>query len=145
MLEQLPDTWATRDLPVLRAAVAGVDAEPIAGIRFAEIAAQTGLADEDVYRAAKALQSAGLVGLRETFGPTSTNSFNEVAGAARVHAGQWPSEETALDRMIAALETIAANTADPAAEPASRALEAIKDAGQAFEGVMRATLTGEMP
>ena len=110
--EPLPDTWSWRDLPVLRAAVAGVDQTPIIGIELGAIVRQTGLNLDDVYRSSKALESAGLVALNETAGGASSNRVNEVAGAARVLAGQWPDEESTLDRIVAALEAIAQNTND---------------------------------
>jgi len=140
------DTWNSRDLPVLRVAVQGVDAEPVIGITFTEVAEHTGLSLDDVYRSAKAMESAGLVGLREVMG-TGHSRINEVDGRARVIAGQWPSEETGFDRMIAALEAIAANSEDPDTRTRARKiLEGFAGAGKTIGiGVTTAVITGQMP
>ena len=52
-----PDTWAWRDLPVLRHAVRGVDDQPIIGIGAQEIEAATGLSHDDCTRAQKAIDA----------------------------------------------------------------------------------------
>jgi hypothetical protein len=142
-----PDTWSWRDLPVLREAARGVDAEPILGIRLGEVAEATGLNNADVYRASKALQAAGLVELREYAGDGSDNSFEGVSGAARVLVGQWPTEETALDRMIAALEEIAANTDDSDTRTNAQKFAAWLRTGATTVGLSVATaaITGRLP
>ena len=110
------DTWTTRDLPVLRAVVDiyertgdTVDAD--------EIEAQVGLDKDTVQRALRALNT-------EPFFKDLTEvlqgeifAIGAPTGHALRVAGQWPSPENLLERLIAALEN-AAN--DEQREPEER-------------------------
>lgn len=96
------DTWTTRDLPVLRAAVEVYD-QTGRNPSAAELEAACGFDKQTVQRALRALY-------REPFfGEGMTDWSGNIlavgpptSGALRV-AGQWPSPEVQLDRLIAAL------------------------------------------
>jgi len=106
----LPDTWYSRDLPVLEACVRLVDENPGVGGRLHEIAAATGLDDQTVYVATSALDDAGYI-QRQMVSPARAGRVVAGSGAARAAVGQWPTPESAADRLVAALEAqIAATT-----------------------------------
>ena len=100
------DTWNNRDLPVLKAAVDIYDRAGRA-IKPREIERECGLDEETVQRALRALN-------REPYFEKVTESFGggimlvgaPTADALRA-AGQWPTPEAQLERMIAALEAAA--------------------------------------
>jgi hypothetical protein len=141
-----PDTWSARDLPVLRAAALGVDEDPNAGIRIHEIAERTGIDVDDVYRATRALDSAGLIDVRWLH-PSTHGRIVEISGHARQLVGQWPTEETALERIIAALEAIAANTDDEDERTKAQRFAAWLRSGATTVGlsVASAAITGQIP
>lgn len=106
------DTWTNRDLPVLRAAVdlyEKTGREP----RATSVEQATGLDHDTVQRALRALY-------REPYFEEPTEAFGgEIifvgapTGAALRVAGQWPSPESQLERLIAALEAAAEDEARP--------------------------------
>lgn len=145
--EPLPDAWVSRDLPVLREAARIVDADAnFAGARFHEVAEATGLHVDDVLLAARALESAGLVELRLVM-PAKAGRFVRISAEARRDVGLWPSPETGLDRMIAALEAIAENTDDDDTRTRARKiLDALTGAGKTIGlSVAAAAITGQIP
>ena len=107
MDQPLEDTWDARDLPVLRAAVRGVNSD-LTGIRIHEVAEQTGLDEEDVLLALRALENAGLVELKLLM-PARAGRVLRVSGTAQQLAGAWPTPELGFQRMIKALQAIAAD------------------------------------
>lgn len=98
----MADTWAARDLPVLRAAVEIYD-QTGRNPNAAELGAACGLDAETVQRALRALY-------REPFFEEGMTDWGgkilavgpPTSAALRV-AGQWPSPEVQLDHLIAAL------------------------------------------
>jgi hypothetical protein len=109
------DTWTDRDLPVLRAAVEIYDRtgrNPSA----ADLGSACGFDNETVQRALRALY-------REPYFEKGMNAFSgqilgvgpPTSAALRV-AGQWPSPEVQLDRLIAALQAAAYDDSRPEAE-----------------------------
>jgi hypothetical protein len=101
------DTWNNRDLPVLRAVVDIYDRTGRT-MRTSAIEQECGLDEETVQRALRALN-------REPYFEKVTVASGGLillvgapTGAAFRVAGQWPSPEGLLERMVAALE-IAAN------------------------------------
>jgi hypothetical protein len=118
----IADTWTTRDLPVLRAAVEIYDRTgrtPSA----AELGAACEFDKETVQRALRALY-------REPYFEKGRNAFSgailgvgaPTSAALRV-AGQWPSPEVQLERLVAAFEAAAADDTRPE-EERSRAKQA---------------------
>jgi hypothetical protein len=109
------DTWMTRDLPVLRAAVEIFDQRgrnPGAD----ELGAACGFDKDTVQRALRALH-------REPFFEEGMTAFNgdilavgPPTGAALRVAGQWPSPEVQLERLIAAFQAAADDEARPQEE-----------------------------
>ncbi|MDX6307187.1 MAG: hypothetical protein QOI06_233 [Nocardioidaceae bacterium] len=111
MTEPLPDTFESRDLPVLRAVVTGVDRDTeFSGVSLQQLVDATGLPQEDVISAVRALTGDHLIEQLPHSWGESIRRISNVSGRARELAGSWPTPETALDRMIQALEMIAANT-----------------------------------
>jgi hypothetical protein len=111
----MTDTWTTRDLPVLRAAVELYD-QTGRNPSAAELGAACGFGKDTVQRALRALY-------REPFfeeGMTSWSgdilAVGPPTGAGLRVAGQWPSPEVQLERLIAAFEGVAADESRPEEE-----------------------------
>ena len=111
------DTWTNRDLPVLRAIVdLFEEEEDEGGIQPWEIQQRTGFDEYTVRKALRALnrrpyfEDSQVIGSGEIWmvGPPT-------AEALRV-AGQWPSPEAQLERLIAAFEAVAADESRPEEE-----------------------------
>jgi hypothetical protein len=99
--DRLPDMWTTRDRPVLVEVVRRIDADEDL-IDGAHVAAATGLSEEDVARAGRNLERAGLVELAGFL--ASGISFTGVSAEALRVTGLWPDAGDAFDRLIWALE-----------------------------------------
>lgn len=113
MTERLDDTWYSRELPTLTAAARIIENEPAPHTaRFQAISDETGLDHDQTGRALRALEAEGLIEVRWTM-PQQGARVVRISGEARRVVGLWPSPETGLDRMIAALETIAADEHEP--------------------------------
>lgn len=141
--DRLPDTWYSREYPVLREAARIVDAEMYGGARFAQLQEATGLDMDDVTRASRALQDAGLVDVTWTIPPPGSR-VTRISGEARQLVGMWPTAETALERIVSALEALARQPDHPARADANEALEAFKRGGAAFLPVA-AAVVGQDP
>jgi hypothetical protein len=141
----LPDTWFSRDLPVLIEAVRHFDGtnQPLAATT---IAADLGWQVEKVTAAVRALVRGGYVEeLGISMGPGG-EWIGQVAGEAYREVGAWPSVDTAADRLLAALDAAVENA--PEGEPKSRA-KRIRDgflsAGRDFAvDVASGVLTGQI-
>lgn len=146
MADPLPDTWHSRDLPVLREVVRLCDERPMAFIEIAEVMSATGLSEIEVTRAGVALQSAGLVKTLSDMTQV-VSDFREPSARARQLAGAWPTPESALNRMIAALETIASNTDDEDDRTKAQRLAAWLRGSASTVGLSVATaaITGQLP
>jgi hypothetical protein len=119
----MDDTWANRDLPVLRAVVEIHDATGKTMIRPGEIARRVGFDEETTERALRALY-------RQPFFEPATQSFGghyvavgPPTGEALRVAGQWPTPENLLERLITAVE--AAGDDETVAEPERSKLKQI--------------------
>jgi len=140
-------TWTSRDLPVLEAAVRGVDAGRMSGgIRFHEIAAQTGLDVDDVYVAARALEDAGFIENSYVM-PGTHSRVTRVSGHARQVAGSWPNEDLAADRVLEAVQLLMASASSD--EDRSRLRKLLDALGGVSRDVLvsvaSAAITGQMP
>jgi hypothetical protein len=144
MSAPLPDTWHTRDLPVLREVVRGIDQGEHPGAQG--IADATGLTRAEVDRAAANLRRAGLVRAQFAAGGQVV-FFQNFDGRALELVGAWPTPETALERIIAALEAIADNTDDEDTRTrARRILDSLSSGSRAIGlGVATAAITGQLP
>jgi hypothetical protein len=98
------DTWSERDLPVLRAVVDIYEQTGRKVIRLGELAKATGFDEDTVTRAARVLNREPYFELKgEFFGGGFIGVGAPTSDALRT-AGQWPSAETMLERLISALE-----------------------------------------
>ena len=113
----MEDTWASREMPVLTAVVEAF--EETLGSRAprgSEIAEATGLSADEVGQALLALDGEYLKLVR-TLNPTpEVWRVAEIYSDARRAVGQWPSPETFLNRLTAALEQVADDTEDTQAK-----------------------------
>lgn len=143
----LPDVWATRDYPVLIAAAQLLDADglPHTSDEIAEVA---GIERAAVVRA--------LVNLGHGFLEVrSESSINEedcfvtgITAEGLRAAGQWPSPETAADRLISALDEQIDNTVE--GTPKASRLHTLRDnitsvGRDVLVEVMGGVLTGRIP
>ena len=112
MTSPLPDTWFTRDLPVLRAIARLVDAPEHGGSPYllGAVVPASGLPKADVVVAAKALASAGYIE------PLTNHAgdivrITAISAEARRLAGLWPTPQGEWDRLLEQLDSRAANAA----------------------------------
>jgi hypothetical protein len=145
MTEQLDDVWHNRDLPVLRE-VCRIKEQRRGAVDLQPVAETLGLSHEQVTAAALNLERDGLVELLNGFG-SGLPHVKDVTGQALRAVGLWPSPDTALDRMIVALQAIAANSDDEDTRTRARkVLEGFAGAGrQIGVAVVAAALTGQLP
>jgi hypothetical protein len=127
MSELLDDTWASRDLPVLKAIAALLDQTPGQPLFMDDLCAAVAdlVSAEDVARAVTALHDAQIVeaGYEPPRGGAARlGGVRSISGEGRRLVGMWPTPETALDRMLAALEQIEATSDDPAKRGRARQL-----------------------
>ncbi|RMB75450.1 hypothetical protein AYK61_01385 [Rhodococcus sp. SBT000017] len=133
----MEDTWGPRDLPVLTAVVEEIDrtGHPV---RASKLVALTGLDDDLVQRALRALDADEPPYLVKTMrGSNHVIAVAGVTGKARRAAGAWPTPETLADSLIARLQDLAN---DETAEPETR--ERAKAGLTAFLGAGRDILVG---
>jgi len=119
MTEPLPDTWHSRDLPVLRTVVRLWD-EQLLPLQTSEIErALPDLDPADIERALVALRSAGLIEGKGAWGAQILRVSDPTAEARRL-SGAWPSADSIADRLLAALEDIAEYGSDEATKSKAR-------------------------
>ena len=147
----LADTWHSRDLPLLAAIVRQRDAEPDGRACAASAGEIVGMDPADQERAVRALRAGGYVvdlpGPRRMSDGPLTKPLDFTADALRA-VQMWPTPETALDRMIDALNAIAANTnEDPGARTnAAKFATWLKTSATTISlGVATAAINGRLP
>lgn len=106
----MEDTWFSRDLLVLDAAVRLKEEDPTLVPGSKELAEATGLPGEEVRRSLRALVGEYLDGESMADGDYSVEGIRPEARRA---AGQWPTPENVADRLLATLEQAAEQEADP--------------------------------
>jgi hypothetical protein len=143
--ELLPDTWFSRDLPVLVEAVRHFDAvnQPLSADTVAET---LGWDVETVMAAVRALDRGGLV--QDMVGGGAPGAWiGAVSADAYRAAGAWPSPDTAADRLLAALQA-AVDKAPEGSEAKTRArriLDGVVAAGRDFAvDVASGVVTGQI-
>jgi hypothetical protein len=146
MTDLLDDVWHSRDLPVLREVCRTKEQQQRGFVDLKPISESLGLSYEEVTAAALNLERAGLVELLGGFG-SGLPHVKDVSEQALREVGLWPSPDTALDRMVAALQAIATNTDDEDTRTRARKiLEGFAGAGrQIGVTVAAAALTGQLP
>lgn len=103
----MDDTWFERDLPVLDAATAICDDRGEA--RSAEIEQATGLDPDTLQRALVALQAGGFFTEVADSGNAGIWAVSGPTMRARQAVGAWPSGDVLTKRLIAELESAAAD------------------------------------
>jgi hypothetical protein len=104
------DTWWSRDLPVLDAAVRLVEDEDF--VYVGDLARETGFYPEDVFRALTAMQGT-FTGQLQGMGDLDRRFITEVTPAARRAVGQWPTPENVVARLAEAFSAAAEAEPDP--------------------------------
>jgi hypothetical protein len=128
------DTWYSRELPILHAAVAAFEGDLDAEFPdVSDLAKATGLAVEDVARAVTALDPEYLE-LRTTFDGPSSWFVQCVHASARRAIGQWPSPDTLAAQLATAMQQVAEHTSDP--DTKSRLRRAAEMIGGLTKGVL---------
>lgn len=144
MTTQPSDTW-TRDIAVLRAVVAKyLDEDRPIGAH--ELETELDLSRDELLQAYKNLHRGGYVRGASNERTISYHVFDITERALR-EVGVWPTPQTALDRMIAALEAIADHTDDEDTRTRARKiLDGLTGAGKTIGlSVATAAITGQIP
>ncbi|MFI6249029.1 hypothetical protein [Streptomyces sp. NPDC051016] len=119
----MENTWTTRDLPVLQAIVEFLDEKiGFETPELSDISERTGIAVDDVGRAAQALKSDGLIELRTSVGECGSWDVLGVSGDARRLVGQWPTAEQFVDAVAQQLQQAADAETDQEARSGLREL-----------------------
>lgn len=140
------DRWSRIDMPVLRE-LAGA-AESDEGVaRVDDIARHHGLRTRDVLTSFDTLKRTGFVDAQLDPDSGGQYSFIRLSEKGLRTTGLWPTPETALDRMIAALDTIAENSNDEDTRTKAQKFAAWLRAGGTTVGLSVAStvLTGQIP
>lgn len=143
MTEPLPDTWNSRELPVLRAVVRLYD-ETMQVVSVQDVERETGLSRADVQRAGTALDTAGLLTVKGSW-QVKVMHLGRPSAEARRLAGSWPTPESGADRLIAALRELAEHGTEDERTRAQKLLDGFTDAGrQIAVSVAAAIITGQV-
>ena len=106
--QPLPDTWFTRDLPVLRAIARLVDEPPHGSAPYlGAVVPASGLPKPEVVSAAKALVDAGYVEALTNYAGEIVR-FTALSPEARRLTGLWPTPQGEWERLLEQLEARAA-------------------------------------
>jgi len=110
----MEDTWVSRDLPVLDAAVRMLDNGAFE-VSVAEIAAETGFDPATVDRALTALEGPFVADYQRYMSGGIPDTWNVMAvtAAARRAVGQWPTAESLAERLAVAFSEAADAEQDP--------------------------------
>jgi hypothetical protein len=110
--DELQPTWATRELPILRATLgrADVSEQPIP---IPELQAEVGLDDAQMRVALRALDDSGYLDVKFTGGGGVNGHVWSVSERARREVGTWPSPENLVAELAAALRSAAEASAEP--------------------------------
>jgi len=141
--QPLPDTWFTRDLPVLRAIARLVDEPKYGGNPYlGQVVPASGLAKADVVAAARALVSAGYVEVLTTYSGEIVR-FTGISPEARRLAGLWPTPQGEWERLLEQLAVRAGHApTDVERERWRRLSEAAVALGEDDGALLMAALIG---
>ena len=146
MTSPLPDTWHSRDLPVLTTVVRLCEHRPRSWVSPDTLRAELDMDERNLQRAILALESAGY--FRTSWaGGELIPSVSKVSPKARQAAGSWPTCDAAADRLLAALEQLASAGADePTRSKARGAREHLGAMSRDTLAAIAATIiTGQVP
>ena len=128
--EPLPDTWYSRELPVLREVARLAELGDI-DVSVDVLAQALNMPQPVIGRAGTLLEEDGYLADTSTAFGTGLVRFGRVTPKGRREVGQWPSPDIAADRLLAALEAAVTNA--PTEEDRSKArrvLDAFTSAGR---------------
>lgn len=131
--DEIQSTWATRELPILQAALRRLDV----GDDFPEleeIRQEVGVSPRQLRVAVTALRDAGYIDVLFTGGWTEEHASGNVSAVherARRELGSWPSPDDVVDQLIAALT----KAAEEAGEP--ERMGRLRSAAEALGGIGR--------
>ena len=114
LAEPLADTWARRELPILREALRRADAgELLTSIEDIRVA--VGLDAAHMRTGLDALRFADppYLEVQYTMSGVASGHVSKVSERARRELGSWPSADTIVDRLVAALAEAEQREADP--------------------------------
>lgn len=136
MAHKLPDVWAARDFPILKAATEAIDEGGRPTID--DLGKATRLSPDEVQRGVKALERRGLVVVRET--AQGLLGVRQVAGDAYLLTGLHPDGNDALEALASMFRQAAERTTDAEEKTRlRRAASAVGDViGQVGAGAMAA-------
>jgi hypothetical protein len=124
------DTWWSRDLPVLDAAVRLFEDKDF--VEVGDLARETGFDPKDVARALTAMQGV-YTGKLQGMGDLDRQCITEVTPAARQAVGQWPTPENVVARLADAFSAAAEHEPDPERRGKLRAVGSfLADTGKDF-------------
>jgi hypothetical protein len=106
----MEDTWWSRDLPVLDAAVQLFQTQDF--VEVGELAQATGFDAETVGRSLMDMRYV-YVSEVQGMGPTEQWCITGVTAEARQAVGQWPTPENVIDRLAQAFSAAAEHEPDP--------------------------------
>jgi hypothetical protein len=138
------DRWASRDLPALQYIVAQFETDD-PDVQRETISAALGISESEADLAVQNLERGRYVThVQPTFGGFIVGDITE---RALTTVGVWPTPETALDRIIAALEAIADNTDDEDTRTRARKiLDGLTGTGRQLGiAVAGAAISGQIP
>lgn len=115
----MEDTWFSRDLPVLNAAVKLFQDKDFVEVR--DLARATGCEPKDVARALIDMRGV-YVGELQSMGDMDQWCITEVTPAARRAVGQWPTPESVVALLAEAFSAAASHESDPERRSKLRAL-----------------------
>lgn len=131
----MEETWTRRELPVLAYLVERFDDPDLHRVDLSEIATGTGLDDDQVRRALRALSEASPDYIE---GPkTAQTSYpiilTGVTERARREVGAWPTPDGLVDRLVTAFDVAADQEPDP--ERQGRLRQIARSLGGSFRDV----------
>lgn len=108
----LAQTWATRELPVLRSALRRIDA----GEEFPNLESireEVGLSSDQMRLSVEALANAWPPYLEVSWMGGGAGFIDAVTERTRRELGTWPTSASVIDGLVAALERAAENASEP--------------------------------
>lgn len=137
----IEDTWANRDLPILKALVQIYENTGRAVIRASDIESATGFDKDTTQRALRALsREPYFEEAKGTWGGGIIFVGPPTSAALRL-AGQWPTPENIVERLIAAFEAAGEDQSIPEPER-SKAKQVAQWLGSAFSQIAISALGG---
>lgn len=134
--DEVRNTWAERELPILRIALREIDAGQH-HVALEAIRSETGLEVDQMRAASRALESAGYIEVQgRAMGPRVSGYVMGVGERTRRELGSWPAPDNVVARLIAALDQAAEEEAEPERKSKLRAV------AQGLGGVARDIAVG---